>query len=59
MELQARPYERTPPLTCDACEWPVGIHEVVIDPDGFICGLIICSLCISENLEARKLEEQL
>jgi len=57
MELQARPYERTPPLTCDACEWPVGIHEVVIDPDGFICGLIICSLCISENLEARKLEE--
>ena len=58
MRLETRSYEPTPPLLCDACSWPVSINEVLVGDDGIIRGLIICGLCVQDELEARKLENQ-
>jgi hypothetical protein len=40
----------TPPLCCDLCQWPMGAHEIVRNEDGSIPGLLVCSLCVEDNL---------
>jgi hypothetical protein len=48
----------TPPLCCDLCDWPMGADEIVRNEDGSIPGLLVCSLCVEDALEARQLELQ-
>lgn len=51
--------EATPPLCCDYCEFPMGAHEIVREPDGAIPGRLKCSLCVEDDLAARQLEHTL
>lgn len=52
MELAIRAYEPVPPLCCDICLEPCAVGDVLIGEDGLIRGLIVCSLCVEENLAA-------
>ena len=58
MRLEIRAYDPVPPLTCDCCQEPCAVGDVLIGGDGLIRGLIVCSLCVEDALEARTLEAQ-
>jgi hypothetical protein len=45
-----------PPLCCDICELGMSASEIVRNEDGSIPGLLVCSLCVEDALEARQLE---
>ena len=46
----------TPALLCDCCEWPMSAHEIARSPDGSIPGLLVCSVCTEDNLNARSFQ---
>jgi hypothetical protein len=45
-----------PSLPCDLCSYSVPTDQLTRAKDGAILGLIVCSQCVEDALEARQLE---
>jgi len=45
-----------PPLTCDLCDWPMTLPDHCRE-QGTILGLLVCTQCTEDALDARALNE--
>ena len=46
----------TPPLVCDLCAWPMTLPDHCRE-QGTILGLLVCTQCTQDELDARALNE--
>lgn len=53
MPLPASP-NMTPTLCCDLCQWPMALPDH-LEGQTVIHGLLVCTQCIEDNLDAQAL----
>ena len=42
---------QAPAVCCDLCAWPMSLPEICVE-QGEILGLLVCSQCIEDHLDA-------
>ena len=45
-------------VPCDLCESPMRSDTLTRADDGAILGLLVCTLCVEDQLEARQFEQE-